>query len=572
MDELDEEEKKRRRAKRSGAELETYTPPKNETYHDGAMPPEPQAGQILVNTTDPDSIGLIMTAAEEPLTLALLRADAGNVIRYDLPDQPSAEFLVYAFVACDITRDYAQVLAHRDGVEMTCNEVEDGVARAFYERFVPAVARPLPEEAASRFYDELIDHGILTAGTQENAPTFQPDKIPDFIGAVASQAKNAAERSTTAVSDRVEAFLKAESEQRRGGATTPEVADHAPAPHPYLDEIIQGITEGSAPNAPRWPSRELGAHGSLHYDLARDLAALPAQTDKPPYPAGAGGLIDPYKIADWIVNPANAAAVKAWSDSPVAAAKLRDATPQGHDAAPADIPKNRDKPLASLSLSVADLENPWNAVVMPLPHDADPLVRAGSLHAACYCAVGEYQLMREVRNGDYIPPYYDPSHPDEIGKHEYAESRWQQAEKRVNELLLFEYRDLATLQAAESVYSEIAEQRGVDLDNPANAALLYRWQSVGELEGFFEEREEALQAIRQNAESQQQGDGLTPPEVADLAPTETRTGDRVEAFLKAESEQREQAKQEFGKALGKELTEEQGEEIARDQGGGFSIS
>jgi len=384
--EIDEEEAKKRRAGQSidagnpanmelGANirpdvgssprgLETYTTQKSSTYEANPEAKRSERLPTMRNVGDPD----YLPAKDGPLTRALLYEDAGYVLDNALPDRAGADLLIQAFVACQMTSDFAHVLAHHDGVEMTCNELEGEIAAKFFERYVPNGSTLSPEDAASRFSDGLIAHGVYTPATREAAPTFDVLQVPDFIRAVVSRGQ----------------------------------------------EVFESV----------------------------------------------------------------------------------------------------EQPLMTLEAIAAD---PWNAVELPLPANADQDLLVAVRDAADHFVHSEHHLMLEARAGRNSEHWSEELHAAGIPQpdaHEYNEDRWLQA-----------------LDRFELVTGQLAE--------------------------------------RQQIEAQQQGDGLTPPEVAESAPTDAKEArrERRNAFLKEEHEARQAERHESGE----EITAEEGETITRDLGGGLSL-
>jgi hypothetical protein len=124
--------------------------------------------------------------------------------------------------------------------------------------------------------------------------------------------------------------------------------------------------------------------------------------------------------------------------------------------------------------------DPWNAVELPLPADADKELLIAARSAAEYCADGHHELMMKAIAGEYTPPNWtgvgDGTEPD---VHEYDEGKWLQADARLNlideRLEQFEERapDAATQQANdESAKRQDAERaaRSGESVSPENSA------------------------------------------------------------------------------------------------------
>ncbi len=77
--------------------------------------------------------------------------------------------------------------------------------------------------------------------------------------------------------------------------------------------------------------------------------------------------------------------------------------------------------------------DPWNAVALPLPADASKELLTAARSAADLSLNVEYDLMRESRAGNYIPPGWTGAE-GEADVHEYNEGRWLQAHERLGEI------------------------------------------------------------------------------------------------------------------------------------------
>ena len=92
------------------------------------------------------------------------------------------------------------------------------------------------------------------------------------------------------------------------------------------------------------------------------------------------------------------------------------------------------RPLAPLTLE-AIAADPWNAVALPLPADADKELLTAARSAADYCVHGEHHLMMEARAGRNTEHWSEELHAAGIAQpdvHEYNEARWFEAVKRVD--------------------------------------------------------------------------------------------------------------------------------------------
>jgi hypothetical protein len=74
--------------------------------------------------------------------------------------------------------------------------------------------------------------------------------------------------------------------------------------------------------------------------------------------------------------------------------------------------------------------DPWNAVELSLPPNADAALLQAARSAAEYCADGEHELMLAAREGRYTPPGWTGAE-GEPDAHEYNEAKWLQADKRL---------------------------------------------------------------------------------------------------------------------------------------------
>lgn len=100
----------------------------------------------------------------------------------------------------------------------------------------------------------------------------------------------------------------------------------------------------------------------------------------------------------------------------------------------AEAERRADPPTLTLE-AIAD--DPWNAVELPLPANADKELLTAARSAAEYSMVGEHELMTLAREGDYTPPGWTGAE-GEPDVHEYNEGRYLRAEARygaINEAL-----------------------------------------------------------------------------------------------------------------------------------------
>jgi hypothetical protein len=96
----------------------------------------------------------------------------------------------------------------------------------------------------------------------------------------------------------------------------------------------------------------------------------------------------------------------------------------------AEAERNANPPKLTLEAIAAD---PWNAVELPLPANADKELLTAARSASEYCADGHHELMMKARAGEYAPPGWTGAE-GEPGAHEYDEGRWFQADTRLGEI------------------------------------------------------------------------------------------------------------------------------------------
>lgn len=198
-----------------------------------------------------------------------------------------------------------------------------------------------------------------------------------------------------------------------------------------------------------------------------------------------------------------------------------------------DAERQGEPPTLTLEAIAAD---PWNAVELPLPANADKELLTAARSAAEYCVDGHHELMMKARAGEYAPPGWTGAE-GEPDAHEYDEDRWLQA-----------------LDRFELVTSRLAEPQQAEQSDRVAAFL----------KAEREARDAGQSAEESPQPQQQQGD--------DQTRAETQTGDRVAEFLKAESADRKERREAVKALGGEEATQEQGEDMAPVIGGGFSIS
>ena len=73
--------------------------------------------------------------------------------------------------------------------------------------------------------------------------------------------------------------------------------------------------------------------------------------------------------------------------------------------------------------------DPWNAVVLEWPADADRVFMEAAYRAAKRCAVIEFDLLIAAREGRHIPEGWMVREEESPDIHEYNEARWLQAEQ-----------------------------------------------------------------------------------------------------------------------------------------------
>ena len=117
-------------------------------------------------------------------------------------------------------------------------------------------------------------------------------------------------------------------------------------------------------------------------------------------------------------------------------------------------------PPPALTLEAIE-QDPWNAVELPLPANADPALLDAAKSAADYCVDGEHALMMAARAGDYVPPGWTPA-PDAPDVHEYNEARWLQALDRSELIEQRQAEDSTKRQAAELAASTGAAPQEAD--------------------------------------------------------------------------------------------------------------
>jgi hypothetical protein len=90
------------------------------------------------------------------------------------------------------------------------------------------------------------------------------------------------------------------------------------------------------------------------------------------------------------------------------------------------------------TLTLEAIENdPWNAVELPLPANADETLLKAARSAAEYCADGHHELMMDAlagRNSEHWSKELDAAGIPQPDAHEYNEARWLQADKRLGEI------------------------------------------------------------------------------------------------------------------------------------------
>ncbi|MGO9233427.1 MAG: hypothetical protein ACLP4V_04825 [Methylocella sp.] len=92
-------------------------------------------------------------------------------------------------------------------------------------------------------------------------------------------------------------------------------------------------------------------------------------------------------------------------------------------------------------LTLAAIEaDPWNAVELAWPADADRVFMEAAYRAAKRCAVIEYDLLIAAREGRHIPEGWMTGEEESPDIHEYNKARWLQAEQRM-ELIAECYRE-----------------------------------------------------------------------------------------------------------------------------------
>ena len=90
--------------------------------------------------------------------------------------------------------------------------------------------------------------------------------------------------------------------------------------------------------------------------------------------------------------------------------------------------RGANQPPLTLDLIARD---PWNAVELPLPANADEVLLKAARSAAEYCAEGHHELMTAAIEGRYAPPGWTGAE-GEPDAHEYDEARWLQAGSRLS--------------------------------------------------------------------------------------------------------------------------------------------
>jgi hypothetical protein len=147
---------------------------------------------------------------------------------------------------------------------------------------------------------------------------------------------------------------------------------------------------------------------------------------------------------------------------------IRDLLARAQDSATkeTDAPGVTPEPRPLTLDDIAD--DPWNAVVMPLPKDATPELLGAALSSAEYCVEGEYDLMQQAQAGEYVPSGWTPGE-DSPDVHEYNEARWLAALDRAELITARQNDESTTRQEAELD----ARNAGISTPEPAAAGSSY---------------------------------------------------------------------------------------------------
>jgi len=213
-------------------------------------------------------------------------------------------------------------------------------------------------------------------------------------------------------------FFPDDLTQPTGAAAMADQMTHDPAARDPRDVIENAEPQQTLPQepAPAAPAPEIDDEeekrraGRGGGDMGSPALAALAANIRPDVVSTPGGLetITTQKSVDYPADP-EAANVSDYIRERLAEAE-----------------RSANQPTLTLEAIAND---PWSAVELPLPADADKTLLEAARSAADYCASAEHGLMEAAREGTYTPPGWTgvEDEPD----HEYDEGRFLRAEARL---------------------------------------------------------------------------------------------------------------------------------------------